>query len=197
MTNDKKVILLYGRFSEKIDGVPIIDIPECNPNNENNWMGWTKKELEKKNFKAYCPIVPKVWQAPYADWKKEIDKFDVDKNTTLVGLSAGGAAVVRYIIEEKKFIKKLILVAPAINTAESEWKEFYDFEIDENVKKQIQNGTTIFYDTKDWEGIVKSVEIYRNKLNAKAIQMPGYGHFSFLIHTFPELLNEILMANGD
>ena len=37
-----KVILIYGRFSEKIDDVSIIDIPLCNPSNEGNWMGWTK-----------------------------------------------------------------------------------------------------------------------------------------------------------
>jgi hypothetical protein len=95
MENNKKAMLLYGRFAEKIGGVPIVQIPECDPNNENNWMGWTKKELAKKRFTVYCPIVPEVWRAPYRDWKKEIDKFDIDENTTLVGLSAGGAAIVR------------------------------------------------------------------------------------------------------
>ncbi len=47
-TRTNKVILMYGRFSEKIDGTPIIDIPLCDPSNEGNWMGWTKKDLEEK-----------------------------------------------------------------------------------------------------------------------------------------------------
>ena len=72
----KNVILLYGRFPEKIDGVPIADIPECDPNNENNWMGWTKKELEKLDWKVTSPIIPKVWEAPYSEWEKALDGFD-------------------------------------------------------------------------------------------------------------------------
>lgn len=192
-----KVILMYGRFSEKIDGVPIIDIPLCNPSNEDNWMGWTKKELEKKNYEVYAPQITKVWEAPYSEWKKVINEIGVDENTTLVGLSAGGAAVTRYISEGKMEIKKLILIAPARysegdNDPSPTSDEFYDFEISDSVRKQIKNGVTIFYDTAD--PVVKSVHVqmYRKQLNAKIVPAEGYGHFSFLIPTFPPLLNEIL-----
>ncbi|MEK7648379.1 MAG: alpha/beta hydrolase [Patescibacteria group bacterium] len=197
-----KVILMYGKFSEKIDGTPIIDIPLCNPSNEGNWMGWTKKELEKKNYEAYTPQVTKVWEAPYNEWKKVIDEIGVDENTTLVGLSAGGAAVTRYIIEEKKQIKKLILIAPARYSEggvdlSSTSHEFYDFEIGDSVKKQIKNGVTIFYDTAD--SIVKSVHVqmYKEQLNAKVVLVEGYGHFSFLIPTFPLLLKELLASHDE
>src|SRR3989338_11175557 len=101
IAHTNKVILMYGRFSEKIDGIPIIEIPLCDPSNEGNWMGWTKKELEKKNYEVHAPQITKVWEAPYSEWKKVIDEIGVDENTTLVGLSAGGAAVTRYISEGK------------------------------------------------------------------------------------------------
>lgn len=196
MTDDKTIVLLYGRFPEKIDNKPITEIPECNPNNENNWMGWTKKELEKKNFKVYCPTIPMVWQAPYSDWEKELDKIEIDNNTTIIGLSAGAGAATRYIVEKNRQINKLILVAPAILEP---WptNHFYDFTINDSIRNQIAKGTTIFYDPKDTDYIVKSVQIYKERLNAKLIDTPGYGHFSFLIQTFPELLNEILLVNGD
>jgi predicted alpha/beta hydrolase family esterase len=195
-----KVILMYGKFSEKIDGTPIIDIPLCNPSNEGNWMGWTKKELEKKNFEVHAPQITKVWDAPYSEWKKVIDKIGVSENTTLVGLSAGAAAITRYIAEEKKSIKKLIMVAPAGYTADGEpcptSDGFYNYEINTTVSKQIKDGVTIFYDPKDYPSIVKSVEMYTQQLNAKTVPTEGYGHFSFLIPTFPPLLKE-LIANYD
>ncbi len=192
----KNAILLYGRFSEKIDGVPIVDIPECNPNNENNWMGWTKKELEKRGYKVTCPIIQKVWEAPYGEWKKAIDDAGVNKETVLVGLSAGAASCVKYIIEEKKTIKKLCLVAPARRASPTDpcptADEFYNFEILKNIKRQIKNGTTIFVSDDDWDLILDSVKIYEKELSAKVIHFKDRGHFSFLIKTFPELLEEIL-----
>ena len=193
---------MYGRFSEKIDGVPIIDIPLCNPGNEGNWMGWTKKELEKKNYEVYAPQVTKVWEAPYSEWKRVIDEIGVDENTTLVGLSAGGAAITRYISEGKMEIKKLVLIAPARYSEGGDdpsptSDEFYDFEISDSVKKRIKNGVTIFYDTAD--PVVKSVHVqmYKEQLDAKVVLADGYGHFSFLIPTFPPLLSEILTNNDE
>ena len=198
-----KVILMYGRFPEFFeDGVRPLDIPSCNPSNDGNWMGWTKKELEKKNYEVHAPQITKVWEAPYSEWKRVIDEIGIDENTTLVGLSAGGAAVTRYISEGKMEIKKLILIAPARFTAEDDDplptnNEFYDFEISGYVRKQIKNGTTIFYDTAD--PVVKPihVQMYKEQLSAKVVLVEGYGHFSFLIPTFPPLLNEILTNNDE
>lgn len=191
----KNAILLYGRFSEKINNVPIITIPECNPNNENNWMGWTKKELEKQGYRVTCPVIPKVWEAPYSVWKEALDIAGVNEETVLVGLSAGAATCVKYIIEEKKIINKLILVAPARQAAKDDpcptAEEFYDFEITNNARKQIKNGTTIFISNDDWDLILDSAKEYEKELNAKVIEFNDRGHFSFLIKTFPELVEEI------
>ena len=193
---NKKAVLVYGRFPEFFeDGVRPLDIPECNPNNEKNWMGWAKKELEKKNFEVHCPQVPRVWEAPYSAWKKAIDEAGVDENTTLVGLSQGAGAIVKYIIQNNRKIKKLILVAPARHKAE--YPEFYDFEIDDDVRKLIKRGTTIFVSNDDWPDIVKGAETYAKELNGKLVRFENRGHFSFLIPKFPELLKEILVSNNE
>lgn len=188
----KKAVLAYGRFPEFFeDGRRPLDIPECNPNNKGNWMGWTKEKLEEKGFEVYCPIVPEVWKAPYSAWKEELDKASIDSETTLVGLSQGAGAITRYISEEKKHIKKLILIAPARKISDTEWLEFYNFEIGDDVKKRIEAGTTIFYDPEDFDDIIKSVEIYKSDLEAKVIEISDYGHFSFEIGELQELLDEI------
>lgn len=191
----KNAILLHGRFSEKIDGKPVADIPECNPNNENNWMGWTKKELEKHGYHVVCPIVPKVWEATYSEWKKTLDTIGINSETILIGLSAGAGACVRYIIEENKNIEKLILIAPARHASQdSPDQTFYDFTITNDTRKQIRKGTTIFVSNDDWPGIIESAKMYEKELEAKVVWLKGRGHFSFLIKTFPELLEEILIS---
>lgn len=62
------VILLHGRFPERINGVLIANIPLCDPNNEGNWMGWTKKQLQERGYAVACPIIVDVWKAPYSQW---------------------------------------------------------------------------------------------------------------------------------
>lgn len=194
----KKAVLLYGIFTEKI-----ATLPECNPNDERNWMGWTKKRLTELGYQVVCPIIPKVWEAPpYSTWKKVLDEAKINGNTVLVGLSAGGAVCVKYIIEEKRAINKLILVAPAYLTKKEDYfpitNGFNNFQIMDDTKNQIKNGTTIFIsDDEPLTGIQEAVKIYEKELDAKVVYLNGRGHFSFQVQTFPELLREILISNKE
>ncbi len=189
----KNAILLYGRFSEKIDSVPIEEIPECNPNNEKKWMGWTKKQLEARGYHVTCPTIPRVWEAPYGAWEHAIDEAGVNEETVLVGLSAGATACVKFLTEQSVAINKLILVAPArFPSADSPDPTLYEFTTDDTTRQKIKNGTTIFVSDDDWAGIQEAVRVYEKELHATVIRFKDRGHFSFLIPTFPELLEEII-----
>ena len=148
-------------------------------------------------YQVVCLIVPKVWEAPpYSEWKKVLEEAKIDDDTVLVGLSAGGAVCVKYIIEEKKVISKLILIAPAYCAKKIDHfpitNDFDGFQIPDDTKNQIKNGTTIFVsDDEPLAGIQEAVKIYERELNAKVVRFADRGHFSFLIRTFPELLTEI------
>ncbi len=188
----KKVVLLYGIFSKEI-----ATLPECNPNDERNWMGWTKQQLTELGYQVVCPIIKKVWEAPpYREWKKVLDEVVIDENTILVGLSAGGAVCTKYIAEEKRAISKLILIAPAYLTKKvdgfSITNDFNNFQIADDTKNQIKNGTTIFVSDDDpLTEIQEAVKRYERELDAKVVRFVDRGHFSFLIKTFPELVAEI------
>ncbi|MCW8966697.1 MAG: class I tRNA ligase family protein, partial [Candidatus Pacearchaeota archaeon] len=83
------------------------------PQNVKNWLPWIKEELEKKEFNVFTPLMPESWAPNYKKWKNEFEKISVDENSVLIGYSAGGAFLVRWLSETKTKIKKIILVAPA------------------------------------------------------------------------------------
>lgn len=192
------VILLHGRWSERIEGKLIVDIPLCDPNNEGNWMGWTKKCLEAKGYDVTCPIVPDVWKARYEEWKEALDQLTINERTILVGLSAGGYALLRLLVETGKRVKKVILVAPGSKQLSRDPErvkmpyedEFYACEITSHVKTQIQDQIVIMISNDD-EVIGRTYEGYVPVLDAKVIPLERRGHFSFLIPELPELLEEI------
>ncbi|MBI5654277.1 alpha/beta hydrolase [Candidatus Uhrbacteria bacterium] len=198
MEQKNQVILLHGRWPERINGELIADIPLCDPNNEGNWMGWTKKRLEEKGYSVICPIIADAWKASYEEWKEMLDKIEVNEESILVGLSAGGYVLLRWLGETGKKVRKIILVAPGSKRILDDLDreklpledEFYSYEIRPNIKSQIQKQVVIFV-SNDHEAILKSVELYNEILDAKVVMLDGLGHFSFLIPQLPELLDEI------
>ena len=198
MNQKYNVILLHGRWPEKIDGKLIVDIPLCNPNNGGNWMGWTKEHLETNGYSVVCPIIPDAWKAPYEEWKAQLDALDINENTILVGLSAGGYALLRWVGESGKRVKKVILVAPASQQYEVGLvreklpfeDEFYTYEISPSLAAQIQEPVVIIVSNDD-EVVGRSFEGYIPVLGARVIELEGRGHFSFLMPQLPELLEEM------
>jgi predicted alpha/beta hydrolase family esterase len=199
MKQKSNVILLHGRFSQRIEGKLIADIPLCNPNNEGNWMGWTKKRLEVQGYGVACPVVVDVWKARYEEWKEILDQIIIDEDTILVGLSAGGYALLRWLTETGKRVKKIILIAPGSKSIVHDSHrvkmpyedEFYACEITSGLKAQIEEQVIIIVSTDD-EVIGRTYEGYVPLLDAKVITLENRGHFSFLIPELPELLEEIL-----
>lgn len=198
MKQNSNIILLHGRFGEKIDGELIADIPLCDPNNEGNWMGWTKKRLEEKGYMVACPVVADVWKARYEEWKKILDQLTINEDTILVGLSAGGYVLLRWLSETGKRVRKVILVAPGSKNLSHDpnyvkmpyEEEFYACEITSSLKGQIQEPVVIIVSEDD--GVVgKTYQGYVTALNARVVTLKGRGHFSFLIPELPELLEEI------
>ena len=162
------------------------------------WITWIKEELEKRGIKAFTPNMPIPWQPVYKDWKDEFQKLPINDESILVGHSAGGAFLPRWLGETKQKIKKLILVAPGKNigtypNAEHNC-ELYDFEIDPTIKDRVGE-IIIFTSPEEPSHRQKNVELYKRLFDAKVISLPGKGHFvldSMKTDEFPELLEIIL-----
>lgn len=163
--------------------------------NVRHWHSWLEKELKKNGFEVINPIMPTDWKPDYEDWKETIDNFDVDEDTILVGTSAGGAFILKWLSETGRKARNVILNAPSkkLVKREERIKGFVDFKIDSSLKNQIES-LTIFI-SNDKTHRVESAEMISNKLGAKLIKLKGRKHFCVDDNPknkkFPELLEKI------
>ncbi len=162
-----------------------------------NWLPWLQKRLMMNDIKADTPEVTRPFDFNYASWVREIERYDITSQTTLVGLSMGSGFWVRYLSEHPEIeVDRVFLVAPWLNVHGEEATDFFEFEIDPGVVARARNGVTIFTSDNDRFESLDSVALLREKLPDAAVRVfPGYGHFALKdlgTEAFPELLEAIL-----
>ncbi|MBN1377370.1 leucine--tRNA ligase [Candidatus Woesearchaeota archaeon] len=166
------------------------------PQNKAHWISWLKKELEKQEIKVYNPLMPNCWKPKYEEWKKEFEKININEDSVLIGHSAGGAFVVRWLKETGKKINKLILISAGKTTTKENKRlhKFYSFNIGDKIKNNVKE-TIIFISDDEPDYRKKNAIEYEKKLNGKLISLKNRGHFTLKgmkTKEFPELLDEII-----
>jgi uncharacterized protein len=182
-----------------LHGCPSNIIKATNPatrDYDKHWMPWTKKELISRGLETITPMMPEPWAPNYEKFKTEFEKYDIDKNTILVGHSCGCAFLVRWLGETKKEISKLILVAPWKIPARGDIarESFYTYKIDKTIKDRVKEIIFFTSDNEEENG-KKSLKIFHNALNGKIIELKSHGHYTLgdmKTEEFPELVKVIL-----
>lgn len=187
----RNAIILHGRPSKNEYYDP--DRPSMS---NAHWIPWLQGQLLKHDIETATPEVPYAFAPEWERWVKEVERFDIGPETSLVGHSTGGGFWVRYLTEHPELkVDKVILVAPWVNSKHEDDTDFFDFEINPNVTKQANKFLIIGSDN-DGEDVTNSVRFLKEKLNnVQYLELKGYGHFThkYLPHdTFPELLKELL-----
>jgi predicted alpha/beta hydrolase family esterase len=190
MGNISNCIIIHGSPQSQAKWVPIGD--------KKRWITWVKEELEKKGIPTYTPNMPVPWEPVYKDWKEAFEKLPVNENSILIGHSAGGAFLPRWLGENQQRIKKLILVAPGKkmgNYPNAEHnRDLYNFEINPEVKDRVGE-IIIFTSPEEPAHRQENILLYQELFGAKVVSLPGKGHYTFddmKTDEFPELLEEIL-----
>jgi len=169
------------------------------PENNKHWIPWLEKQLIKKGINYETPLMPTPWRPKYKEWKKEFEKIKIDENSVLVGHSAGGAFIVRWLGETRKKIRKLILIAAGKTMVDSNKRihELYTFDIDRNVKNHVKD-IIIFISNNEPDYRKKSAKTYKQALDGKLIELKNRGHFckGDGVTEFLELFDEILTTDG-
>lgn len=188
----KNAILLHGKpgKEEYYDA----STPSCS---NYHWFPWLQKQLIVKDVKTDTPEVPYAFDPQYDLWVREVERFEIGPDTTLVGHSCGGGFWVRYLSEHKDLkVGKVVLVAPSLDPEKTWGAKFFDFEIDPSLIERVKE-LVIIHSTNDHEGIQESVKIIRAAIPGLTYrEFENMGHFTvgdMPSSEFPEL-KELILA---
>jgi len=186
----KNAIIIHGTSSKEeyfSDSYPSLS--------NSHWLPWLQKQLLINNIFTQTPEMPDAYLPDYKKWKSEFERFNINKNSILIGHSCGGGFLIRWLSENKININKLILVAPWLDPKREKTKDFFNFSIDSSITKKIKE-IHLLISSDDDKDILDSVEIIKNNIEEiKLHQFFNLGHFCFndmKTDKFPELLNLIL-----
>ena len=188
----KNAIILHGGPSKEEYYNP--DTPSMS---NAHWIPWLQAQLLKHDISTATPEVPWSFDRNWPVWQKEVERFDIGKETILIGHSTGAGFFVKYLsINSGLVVDKVVLVAPWLDPDREHTKNFFDdFEIDPNFVARTK-GVTIFNTDNDQKSVQKTVKILREKVkNLHYVEFSQYGHFCFddmKTDKFPELLEEVL-----
>jgi uncharacterized protein len=161
-----------------------------------HWLPWLQKHLLIHDIKADTPEIPFAYRPNYALCVREVERFDINSNTTLVGHSMGAGFWVRYLSEHPELnVDMVVLVAPWLNVDKKNDTDFFNFELDNTLTDRVGKFVVICSDN-DKKAMQESVEYLRQSLSNLTIrEMSGYGHFTLKdmkTDAFPELLESII-----
>ena len=182
----KTAIILHGKPSK--EGYYK---PEREAESNSHWLPWIQHELLLVDCLAQTPEFPEPYNPNYEEWKKVVERFDIDEDTILIGHSRGSAFLIRYLSENKIKVGKVALVAPSLIMDNKDIENnFFDFEIDKDFPNRT-DGVKIFYSTDDRGSVDETVALLKEKLNGvEFMEFTDRGHFIFRdMNTveFPEL----------
>ncbi|OGM21351.1 hypothetical protein A2714_02545 [Candidatus Woesebacteria bacterium RIFCSPHIGHO2_01_FULL_38_9] len=79
---------------------------------KDNWFLWLKTELEKRGWKVWVPNLPKTDWPDVHNWDPYVLKgWDINKDTVLIGHSAGSVEALSILGQINTKIQKAILVS--------------------------------------------------------------------------------------
>lgn len=132
-----------------------------------SWKEWLQFELNHIDILTQMPIMPNryIGGIKYKEWEHIFKQFEITPETILIGHSAGGGFLLKYLSKNPEIhFKQLVLVAPWIDPDEYAG-DFFKFELDPELKYRLTK-FDLFYSTDDDDYILESVkrisDVYKN-----------------------------------
>lgn len=175
---------------------------ESNP--DEAWLGWLRKELERRGIETVAPQMPNTDEPKIEEWVPFLTKLvgESSEEYIFVGHSIGCQAILRYLesVFPKK-VSKVIFVAGWFNLNNLEDEEskniarpWVETPIDFEKVKKVASDIQVFLSDNDPWVPLSNKEIFEQKLGAKVVVMSKGGHINKDDGTLelPEVLNEII-----
>ena len=148
------------------------------------WKNWLQFVVElEHDIIMQTPKFPHAHALlmKYDEWKKIMDRQEINQDTILIGHSAGGGFVLKYLSKHPELkVRQLILVAPWIDVEDFQPFGFYkDFELNNNIVAQTEQGIDLMISDDDMPHIKISFENITKKIPDICVhKFSGRGHFT-------------------
>ena len=145
--------------------------------------------------------MPNSYAPNYEIWKKELERFELDEETILVGWSCGGGFLLRYLSENNIRVRKLVLLSPWIGTFDNDKdryefdESFFDFNLSESIYERVLEDIILLEAEDEVKEVLMSIEKIKSKLkniNYKIVEGSGRHFFE---ENQPVVLEEILRSD--
>ncbi len=159
--------------------------------NIENWFPWFKQKVDSENTLCVIPQFPiEIEKQNYNEWKKMLDTYKdygmINNETILIGHSTGSACSIKYILDEKIKINKLILVSGFNGFLAPDPEDLHNkvnstFYVSENLLGEVRNyvdDIICVYGDNDPYIPQSFLHELALKLKAKEIIIPNGGHLN-------------------
>ena len=168
-----------------------------------NWFPWLHQKLQEDNKQVMVPYFPygKSFQ-DFDNWANLLDAYRkmriISSHTTVIAHSIGCAFIVKYLLERRMIMSKLILVAPFNNYSVDNGgdydyvnKSFFDDDF-ELVKDYVGEIICIYSDNDPYVKQEASKD-FAKKIEAREIIISNGGHLNIEsgYDSFEEILKEL------
>lgn len=153
-----------------------------NPNK--NWIPWLRNEIVKRGHKCTIPHFPTPEEQEYSTWEKLLKYYleigYIGENTTFIAHSVAGIFVVKFVIENRIKIDKLISVAGFNNYKFNDENDIYNSFYLDNIDKFKKYCTKTYCLYSDNDPYVSNeiAEQFARDIDAEKIEIKGAGHFN-------------------
>lgn len=151
-----------------------------------NWIPWLKKELSKRRLNCIVPSFPTPFKQDFESWSKILSAYVeigyITSETTFITHSLGGIFIIKFLLENRIKVKKVITVAGFNNIIFNDDKSLYNsFYLNDERLLDIENCCceiiSIYSDNDPYVECDKAVS-FAEKISANKVLISGAGHFN-------------------
>lgn len=165
-----------------------------------NWIPWLKKQLSKRKLNCIVPSFPTPYKQDYESWSKILKAYFeigyITENTTFITHSLGGIFVIKFLLENKIKVKKIITIAGFNNLEFEDDMDLYkSFYLDKDLSdiKLYSLERISLYSNNDPYVPQNDAENFADSILSEKILVNGLGHFNekYGYTEFTELLKYV------
>lgn len=173
-------------------------------NPESNWKPWLATELKAAGFRVDIPVMPDPQHPNADDWVATLAETvgRSTDDTYLIGHSLGCMTILRYLegLNANEKIRAALFVAGfgmKFQTYHDQHDSFFDHELDWAAIRSHCDAFVAIHSDNDPSIKLDQMALFKRELGAKAIVVPGMGHFGSADKTYelPIVRDELFLLS--